>query len=158
MKTQKIITVMCSLLVAIVFVTKAQAQNGTDTLKLKADVTCQSCKNKIEKNMAYEKGVTMVNADIDKDIVTVVYKLDKTNPDALSAALTKIGYTNQIIAQNGTKHCTQAKANCQKQCKDVKKCPQKANYPASAQSNCCKKGDVKKACCAKDSSHCPKKQ
>ena len=103
MKSKALVNVLCSLVLTLGIATNSFAQNTVDTVQLKANVTCQGCKNKIEKNMGYEKGVSSVTADFTTKIVTVVYKIDKTNPDALSTALTKFGYENSIMgAQNAT--------------------------------------------------------
>ena len=103
MKSKALVKVMCSFMLTLGITTNSFAQKTVDTVQLKANVTCQGCKNKIEKNLGYEKGVSSVTADFTTKIVTVVYKIDKTNPDVLSTALTKIGYENSIMgAQNGT--------------------------------------------------------
>jgi len=133
-----------TLVAAIVLSGSVMAQTtGVATVKYKANVTCQGCKSKIEKNMAYEKGVTAVDADIDADIVTVTYKLEQTSPDALSAALTKIGYSNEMVGAPATttkdtadchKACPKTGKACEKQCKkDKSACAKSCEKP------CCKK-------------------
>lgn len=82
------------------------AQKGTETVVLNANVTCEGCKNKIEKNIAYEKGVTSVTADYVKKTVTIVYRTDKTTKEKLSEALTKLGYDNSVANANSKSQCT----------------------------------------------------
>ena len=107
MKTKTVMTAMLSLCM-MAFGTQAMAQkNAESTVRLRADVTCNSCKSKIEKNIGYEKGVTAVDADIEHDVVTVTYKPAKTSPEAISAALSKLGYDNQLegtAAWDSVKH------------------------------------------------------
>ncbi len=94
MKTKSIIAAALFAF-ASAFGTQAMAQKaGEASIKLKADVTCHSCKSKIEKNIGYEKGVVAVDADIESDVVTVTYKTSKTTPEAISEALAKLGYDN----------------------------------------------------------------
>lgn len=50
------------------------------------------CKRAIEGDLAFEKGVTYSNLDLETNVVTVVYKPKATNPDILRTRLTKIGY------------------------------------------------------------------
>lgn len=111
------------------------AQSKDATVILAANVTCENCKAKIEKNMGFQKGVNSVNADIDKDIVTINYKVGKNDAASLSAALEKLGYENTINSSTDT-----TKACCKK-----------------GKGNCCKKGAAEgKPCCKGDSTKCKK--
>ena len=70
----------------------AQTTEKTDTVKILTSAVCGMCKTRIESKMAYEKGVVSVVLDVDTKICTIVYKTDKTNPDELRQAISKIGY------------------------------------------------------------------
>ncbi|MFH0866865.1 MAG: heavy metal-associated domain-containing protein [Bacteroidota bacterium] len=70
----------------------AQTSAKTDTVKILTSAVCGMCKTRIESNMAYEKGVVEVVLDVDSRICTIVYKTDKTDPDKLRQAISKIGY------------------------------------------------------------------
>jgi copper chaperone CopZ len=76
--------------------TAATAQDSTKSktavIKIKTSAVCGSCKTRIEKNIAFEKGVTDVVLDVDTKICTITYRPAKTNPDKLRLALSKIGY------------------------------------------------------------------
>jgi len=78
----------------IIGVTNGQTiiNNKTAVVKIKTSAVCGSCKTRIEKNLAYEKGVTGVTLDLETKIVIVTYKPDKTDPDKLRLAISKIGY------------------------------------------------------------------
>ena len=70
-----------------------QAQeNKTETVKIKTSAVCDMCKATIERGMAYEKGVQNVNLDVASQMLTLEYRADKTNVEALRAAVTKLGY------------------------------------------------------------------
>jgi copper chaperone CopZ len=128
MKTKSVMQV-AMFLAMLVFGTQVMSQKaGESSVTLKANVTCQSCKNKIEKNMAYEKGVVSVDANIEADVVTIVYKTDQTNSEALSAALKKHGYDNSLegAAVTDSSKCVK-KAHC------------KGKYEPGCKKECCKK-------------------
>ncbi|MDO7845817.1 heavy metal-associated domain-containing protein [Hymenobacter sp. M29] len=75
--------------------TPAAAQTspkGTATAKFKTSAVCDMCKARIEKSLAYEKGVQSAVLDVPTQIVTVTYKTDKTTPAALRTAVQKTGY------------------------------------------------------------------
>ena len=60
--------------------------NGTATAQFKTSAVCDMCKARIEKSMAYEKGVQSAVLDVPSKVLTVTYKTDKTTPAALLAA------------------------------------------------------------------------
>ncbi|MBF9140527.1 heavy-metal-associated domain-containing protein [Hymenobacter properus] len=71
----------------------AQASaNGLATVKFKTSAVCDMCKARIEKSLAYEKGVQSAVLDVPTQVVTVTYKADKTTPAALRTAVQKTGY------------------------------------------------------------------
>ncbi|SDY31092.1 heavy-metal-associated domain-containing protein [Hymenobacter psychrophilus] len=73
--------------------TKNKAKGPTtETLQIKTSAVCDMCKARLEKAMAYEKGVQQATLDVPSQMLTVTYRPDKTNPSALSAAIQKTGY------------------------------------------------------------------
>ena len=64
----------------------------TDKVEIQTSAQCSMCKDRIEKDMAYTKGVKSVNLDLDTKIVTIEYRTEKTDPDKLREAISKIGY------------------------------------------------------------------
>lgn len=69
---------------------------------------CQSCVNKINKNLAFEKGVKDLKADLESQTVYVKYRADKTSSDKLVAALKKLGFE----AKEHKEGCTAKKKAC----------------------------------------------
>ena len=53
---------------------------------------CASCENKIKGNLRFEKGVKQIECDIPKQMVTITYDGEKTNPEAIMKSFTKFGY------------------------------------------------------------------
>ena len=68
------------------------ATKGTATAQFKTSAVCDMCKARIEKSLAYEKGVQSAVLDVPTKVLTVVYKADKTTPAALRTAVQKTGY------------------------------------------------------------------
>lgn len=97
MKTiSKIIVLMLTLF--IVSNTNAQNINKITQVKIKAPVQCEMCKSKIEKNIGYEKGVKNVSVDLTVKEVTIEYNPEKTNPENLRLAISKLGYDADDVA------------------------------------------------------------
>ena len=65
---------------------------GTTTTQFKTSAVCDMCKARIEKSMAYEKGVQSAVLDVPSKVLTVTYRTDKTTPAALRTAVQKTGY------------------------------------------------------------------
>ena len=75
-------------------------ENGTSIClkKKKETVTffvegmdCANCIKKIEKNIAFEKGVTDLKCDLNTRTAVVTYRADKTSKMKLASAFKKIG-------------------------------------------------------------------
>lgn len=64
----------------------------TEKVEIQTSAQCTMCKDRIEKNMAYAKGVKSVNLDLETKIITIEYRTDKTDPDKLKESISKIGY------------------------------------------------------------------
>ncbi|GAB3334555.1 heavy-metal-associated domain-containing protein [Hymenobacter humi] len=62
------------------------------TAQFKTSAVCDMCKARIEKSMAYEKGVQSAVLDVSTQMLTIMYKPDKTTPAALRSAVQKTGY------------------------------------------------------------------
>ena len=66
--------------------------NGTAKAQFKTSAVCDMCKARLEKSLAYEKGVQSAVLDVPSQVLTVTYKADKTTPAALRTAVQKTGY------------------------------------------------------------------
>lgn len=69
-----------------------EAEPKVKEIKIQTSAICGMCEERIESNMAFEKGVTSVELDDKTKIVTISYKTAKTNPDKLREAISKLGY------------------------------------------------------------------
>lgn len=70
----------------------ALASDQPQTVKIKTSAVCKMCKARIERNLAYEKGVTDVALDVDTKIATVSFNPKKTDVAKIKAAIVKTGY------------------------------------------------------------------
>ena len=70
----------------------ATQATGVATAQFKTSAVCDMCKARIEKSMAYEKGVQSAVLDVPSKVLTVKYRADKTSPAALRTAVQKTGY------------------------------------------------------------------
>ena len=75
-------------LVAMGVTAKAQ----TEKVEIKTSAICGMCKNAIERDLAFEKGVKTAEMDLDTKVVTVEYNAKKTNPEKIRTRITKVGY------------------------------------------------------------------
>jgi len=61
-------------------------------ITLTSSIQCGECKDRIEKGLAYEKGIQSVRADIQKNEIKVVYKPSKISEAQIKNAINAIGY------------------------------------------------------------------
>ena len=99
-----------SLLLALGAAPAAQAQTapvtaatptkkGTEQVQFKTSAVCGMCKARLEKSLAYEKGVQAAYLDVPSKVLTVTYNPAKTTPAALQTAVQKTGYdADQLTA------------------------------------------------------------
>jgi copper chaperone CopZ len=74
----------------ISFAFAAYAQ--TEKVKIQTSAICTMCKDRIERDLAFEKGVKSSELDLETKILTVEYNSNKTNPDKIRTRITEIGY------------------------------------------------------------------
>jgi len=90
-----------ALAIMVLLITKstfAQETKKVDEIKILTSAVCGMCKDRIEQNIAFEKGVIDVVLDLDTKIATIKYKTSKTNSDNLRLALSKLGYDADSVA------------------------------------------------------------
>ena len=79
----------------------AQDAKKKDTVTFYVEgMKCANCQKKIEKNIAFEKGVTDMKCNLTTRTVEVTYKSDKTSKTKLASAFKKIGM-DAIPVDNG---------------------------------------------------------
>ncbi len=68
-----------------------------DTLKIWASMDCVSCQAKIQKNIAFEKGVKDLKVDLPTKMVVIAYRKDKTTPEKLDKAIQDLGFKTEML-------------------------------------------------------------
>jgi periplasmic mercuric ion binding protein len=93
MKTNGVVR-MALIFLATVFVSALAAQNKgkQDVVKIKTSAQCEMCKDRIERAMAFEKGVSKSNLDIPSKVLTVAYNTLRTSPDKIRKVVAAVGY------------------------------------------------------------------
>ena len=87
MKTIKIILTAIAAIMISGHV-KAQA----DTVRIMTSAICDQCKEKIENDLSFEKGVKSSHLDLKTKIVSVIYNPKKTDEQKIREAITQMGY------------------------------------------------------------------
>ena len=85
------------IVVSSVFITNQgysqdKKKKNYEEVQIQTSAVCGMCEERIEGNMAYEKGVKKVELNDETKVVTIGYDPRKTNPDNLRTAVSKIGY------------------------------------------------------------------
>ena len=76
------------------------AQNAE--VKIKTTAVCDMCKETIEHDLLFEKGIKKVTLDLETKVVTVVYNPKKTDEEKIRIAIAKIGYDADSIPADST--------------------------------------------------------
>ncbi|MBR6491938.1 MAG: cation transporter, partial [Bacteroidales bacterium] len=76
-----------------------KVKKGEKTVLIQADIDCNNCKAKIEKNMAFVKGVQDVKADVSTHLITVVYDPAKIKEADILKEVKKLGMGGTIVKE-----------------------------------------------------------
>ena len=82
-------------MLALLFSVSVAAQAQTEkkkTVTFNVEMHCISCQQKIERNLAYEKGVLDLKVSYKESTVIVTFNPAKTDEKQLMEALKKLGY------------------------------------------------------------------
>lgn len=93
-----------------------------DTVRFQVNVHCNSCKEKIMENIAFEKGVKDIHVSIEDELVVIAYKANKNTPEGLKDALVKLGYEVKILKDGEEPSKDEAPAEKKKCTSDTTKC------------------------------------
>lgn len=72
--------------------TFAQKKDSFKIVKLQTSAHTEMCKAKIEKTLAYEKGIIESELDRESQILTVKYNPDKTDVKKIITVITSLGH------------------------------------------------------------------
>ncbi len=73
------------------------SQENNATVSIHTSAQCGICKKKIEHDMSFVKGVKSAVLNLKTRDLVIIYNPDKTNPEKLRWAVTKIGYDADTV-------------------------------------------------------------
>jgi copper chaperone CopZ len=71
---------------------KKDLKSDKETVVFNVSMTCENCQKRIEKNIAFEKGVTDMKVDLASKTVQIEFKKSQTTVQKLQEAIEKLGY------------------------------------------------------------------
>ncbi|MGB0368699.1 MAG: heavy-metal-associated domain-containing protein [Flavobacteriales bacterium] len=80
------------IIIATLSINFAQAQKKIETADIQTSAVCDMCKETIEKQLAFTKGVTAANLNVESGIVTVSFKSNKTTIAEVRKSINEVGY------------------------------------------------------------------
>lgn len=98
MKTIKVFFATAFLICSLAVSSANKATNDT-TVCFRVEMDCESCKQKIEKNIAFEKGVKALDVNLKSNTVTIKYNKQKNTPQQLKQSIESLKYKVEIIAE-----------------------------------------------------------
>lgn len=83
---------LLNIFTANVLCAQSKKNNSIQKVLLNVPLHCETCQAKIEKNIAFEKGVKDMIINVQLKTVEITFDTTKTNLKTLQAAFRKIGY------------------------------------------------------------------
>lgn len=97
MKKVVVIGIFAFLVSSIAF---AQKSSGVTTVSYKTSAKCGMCKQRIERDLSLQKGISKAELNLTDKVVTVTYNSKKTDADKIKEAITQIGYdADELVAK-----------------------------------------------------------
>jgi copper chaperone CopZ len=94
-----------------------EKKKNYEEVEIKTSAICGMCEERIEGNMAFEKGVKKVELNDETKVVTIGFDPRKTDVDKLRKAISKLGYDADDVLADQEAH------------DKLPKCCQKGNEP-----------------------------
>jgi copper chaperone CopZ len=91
----------------------AQEKKNYEEVQIQTSAICGMCEERIETNIAFEKGVKKVELEDSTKIVTVGFDPRKTDADKIRTAISKLGYDADDVEADKEAH-DKLPACCQK--------------------------------------------
>jgi len=89
------------LAIALLSYKNLNAQNKkSDTVKIQTSAICEMCKERIEYELTYEKGVKYAELNLENKVVTVEYNPKKTDIETLRKRISLTGYHADSVHRN----------------------------------------------------------
>lgn len=72
--------------------TAQETKSRTTTLNIQTSAVCEMCKDRIEEDLNYAKGIVFAELNLDNKVVTIKYKTKLITADQIREIISKIGY------------------------------------------------------------------
>ena len=97
---------MKKLMIILLSVLTVNAWAQKETVKILTSAPCigMCCKDRIEQEMQFTRGVTAVDLDIESSVLTVTFKTKKTDIAKLRQAISSLGYNADDVKGNKKAH------------------------------------------------------
>ena len=137
---KKILIIALSLL-TLNFATNAQSKKDAkiSEVKLAVNVHCESCKQRIEKSIPFEKGIKDVVVNLNDKEVTVQYDNTKTDVEKITGLFKKLGYVAEIAVEKTEAKETAEKTTSSCCANKAEQCKAKQTATTQTTKSCCSK-------------------
>ena len=98
-KVQIILAVMFLFGINTVSAQDRRVNNREEQVVFLVSMDCQNCEQKIKKNIPYERGVRDLTTNLEKQLVTIKYRTNRTNKDRLKKSIEKLGFTCEEVKE-----------------------------------------------------------
>ena len=97
---------MKKIIIALFSILTINAWGQTETVKIATSAQCigDCCKERIEEEMQFTKGVTAVNLDIESQVLTVTFKTKKNSIENIREIISGIGYNADDVEADKEAH------------------------------------------------------
>ena len=89
--------IACSLIAGMPKAIQAQKKDEIKEVTISATLHCKSCQKKVEREIAFEKGVKSVTTNLEEKTVTIKYDASKNTDEKLAEAVKKLGYEVKML-------------------------------------------------------------
>ena len=132
--------ILTAIALTVFFLLPNQTEAKSAKTSFTASITCDGCKNKIEKNMKDVDGVNTTSVDVETKTVSFDYDPEVVTVADLKTKVTKLGYD---VAEVSAKKCSTSDKECSttgkvgdKECSTTNK--KVASKECGSEENCCK--------------------
>ena len=97
---------MKKIIIALFSILTINAWGQTETVKIATSAQCigDCCKERIEEEMQFTKGVTFVNLDIESQVLIVTFKTKKNSVENIRKIISDIGYDADDVEADKEAH------------------------------------------------------
>jgi len=82
----------------------AWAQKETVQITTSAECVANCCKDRIEEEMQFTKGITAANLDVESQVLTVTFKTKKNSVENIRKIISNLGYNADDVMANESAH------------------------------------------------------